>query len=475
MRTIVLGVAADDFTGASDAASFLAEAGVPTVLYNGIPADEADWGEGAADCGGAAADCGEAEADCGGAAADCGGAAADCGGAEADWGAATPGGARAVAAVIALKTRTAPAEQAVEETMAAFDWLKRRGASQLYFKYCSTFDSTPQGNIGPVADAALKAYGLTHTVICPSLPVNGRTVRGGRLYVDGVPLAESHMKDHPLTPMRCSELAELMEGQSRYGCLTVETEQLGKIGEKIAARCRAGEVPFYVIPDYYEEEHGDRIAEIFGSLPFLTGGSGLIGALGRRYAGREGFPCGPTGQALRAQARTMGRALLLAGSCSAVTLRQIAHFQKTGRPCRQISVQRLMDGEDLRGELLEWMERAGDGCLIYSSAAPDDIRRNQTLGRDQVAAAIEGLLSGLAAEGVRRGFRRLIVAGGETSGAVTKALGYSAFQIGPSVAPGVPVMSPCKNPELRLVLKSGNFGQEDFFTRALEMTGSSGG
>lgn len=407
-----LGIVADDFTGASDAASFLAEAGVSTVLFNGIPKQSLDLREGAE------------------------------------------------AVVIALKSRTAPVKEAVRESLAAFAWLKQMGAEQLYLKYCSTFDSTPEGNIGPVTDAVMEQYGYEKTVLCPALPVNGRTVKQGILYVNGVPLAESAMRDHPLTPMRQSRIAQLMKPQGKYPCVEIG------VGEEVPEAAKK----YYLIPDYYEETHGDRIAEQFGDLPFLTGGSGLVGALGRRYVKRQKKDPAAIG---RSYPGVTGKAVLLAGSCSAVTLKQIDDYEKKGYPLYRIRPAELLSGVQNQDQIWQWILEEGTDGLVYSSSKPEDLRKSQELGRERVASAIEQLLAGLARQVVEAGYTRVIVAGGETSGAVTKALGYDAFYIGPSVAPGVPVMIPVANPELRLVLKSGNFGQEDFFKRALQMTCSS--
>lgn len=412
MANIFLGIVADDFTGASDAASFLAEAGVSTVLFNGIPKQNLDLRE-------------EAEA-----------------------------------VVIALKSRTAPVKEAVRESLAAFAWLKQMGAEQLYLKYCSTFDSTPEGNIGPVTDAVMEQYGYEKTVLCPALPVNGRTVKQGILYVNGVPLAESAMRDHPLTPMRQSRIAQLMMPQGKYPCVEIGA------GEEVPEAAKK----YYLIPDYYEETHGDRIAEQFGDLPFLTGGSGLVGALGRRYVKRQKKDPAAIG---RSYPGVTGKAVLLAGSCSAVTLKQIDDYEKKGYPLYRIRPAELLSGVQNQDQIWQWILEEGTDGLVYSSSKPEDLRKSQELGRERVASAIEQLLAGLARQAVEAGYTRVIVAGGETSGAVTKALGYDAFYIGPSVAPGVPVMIPVANPELRLVLKSGNFGQEDFFKRALQMTCSS--
>lgn len=464
MGELFLGVAADDFTGASDAASFLVEAGIPTVLFNGVPDHKPELKD----------------------------------------------DTRAI--VVAMKTRTVPAQQAVEETMAAFSWMKEMGVKQLYLKYCSTFDSTKDGNIGPVTDAVLEAYGLPYTVLCPSLPVNGRTVKDGKLYVNGVLLEESHMKDHPLTPMRDSDVVRLMEAQGKYKGVVLPLEQIGVQSEEDWKKKAQENGPFYIVPDYYEDAHGDKIAEAFGNLPFLTGGSGLAGALGRWYvkqlAAKEGSAEQGTGQesgaaaaqadgkdreAVEAQAAGQasgaaaaqagaealaagqkeaagGKAVVLAGSCSAITLKQIADYQEKGHVSFRIQPHKLLDGTLTKEMIWSWIEAQEDAALIYSSASPEDLQKSQALGKERVAAKIEETLSDLAEYASRHGYHRLIIAGGETSGAVTKKLGYEAFYIGESVAPGVPVMTPLENQKLRLVLKSGNFGQTDFFQRACDMT-----
>lgn len=428
MEKLFLGVVADDFTGASDAASFLTAAGVQTVLVNGTPKQEI----------------------------------------------ALPDETCAV--VVALKSRTAPVKEAVKESLEAFAWLKEMGAAQLYLKYCSTFDSTDQGNIGPVVDAVMEQYGYDQTVLCPSLPVNGRTVKNGILYVNGVKLEESSMKDHPLTPMRKSRISDLMEKQGKYPC--VDLGENYKLPLNVAAgRC-------YLVPDYYEEEHGEQIAEAFGNLPFLTGGSGLVGALGRRYVRLNGIDKAETQKQKGAdsehaenQAAGNGqviipekKALLLAGSCSAMTLKQIRQYQQAGHPSARIIPAELLAGSQNLETFWNWVKEQESGALIYSSAEPEEMKKSQELGREQVAAAIENLLAGLAKKAVENGYTRIIVAGGETSGAVTKALGYDTFLIGPSVAPGVPVMTPLAAQKVRLVLKSGNFGQADFFEKAVNMT-----
>lgn len=412
-----LGCVADDFTGASDAASFLAKGGMSVLLTNGVPEHEPRETE---------------------------------------------------AVVIALKSRTQEKEAAVSDSLAALKWLEARGAKQFYIKYCSTFDSTPQGNIGPIADAAMEYLGARYTVLCPGLPANGRTVSQGRLYVNGVPLDESHMKNHPLTPMWDSRIAELMRPQSRYGCMELHKDELSlpdaEIYEKIK-KFGEGREHFYVIPDHETDEDGERIAWLFGGLALLTGGSGILEPLAK-IASRDGHyaPSHVHG--------TDGRAILLAGSCSKATLGQIKHFIENGGRSYKVDPVAMLEGRDNIENIWKFAAAEPDvPTLIYSSDTSDNVKEAQTFGQEAVASLLENTMAELAKRALNAGYRRIIVAGGETSGAVTRGLGFSAFHIGRSVAPGVPVMTPYGVPDVRLVLKSGNFGQEDFFERALRMTG----
>lgn len=413
---LFLGCIADDFTGASDAASFLAKAGVRTILYNGIPKEEGGVGE-------------------------------------------------AQAIVIALKTRTQETKSAVRDTVCAASWLKKQGAGQLYIKYCSTFDSTPKGNIGPIMDRLLEEYQVPCSVLCPALPVNGRTVRDGKLYVHGVPLHESSMKNHPLTPMWDCEIKNLMEAQSRYFCMNIGRISSGRqeaVRKKIREFQRGKEL-FYVIPDDMEACDARMIVEMFGDLPILSGGSGLLEELAKTYHRGEEI-------ADTVHSHTKGMGLLLAGSCSEATRKQIAYMQKKGIPSKKIEPFQLLNGSQTQEELWSFIEEHRGEVLIYSSDTPEIVRKVQEEGKERIAALLEETIAALAKKAVEKGYTRIITAGGETSGAVTKALGFDSYQIGESVAPGVPVMIPRNRPDIRLVLKSGNFGQEDFFERALCMT-----
>lgn len=415
----VLGCIADDFTGAGDAASFLVKGGMSVRLYNGI----------------------------------------------SDMQAGTDRQEEAQAIVIALKSRTQETARAVADSLEAARFLLSQGVKQLYFKYCSTFDSTPAGNIGPVADALMDLMKAPYTVLCPALPVNGRTVENGRLMVGGIPLHESHMKNHPLTPMWDSRIDQLMAPQSRYSCHCVGRREL----EGFVAGADSGKTgePFYIIPDYKNKEDGEKIVSIFGRLPLLTGGSGLLEPLARLWT-----------ENLSSQGKipvnaTAGKALLLAGSCSKATLEQIAWYRSKGGPCYRLNPREMLAGGQTVDDAWRFVEEHGSeaaAVLVYSSDTPENVKIFQKLGAEKVAATLEGAAAQLAVRAVKAGYTRIISAGGETSGAVTKGLGFSSYWMGESVAPGVPIMVPAERPDIRLILKSGNFGQEDFFGRALAMT-----
>ncbi|MFR2997266.1 MAG: 3-oxo-tetronate kinase [Sellimonas intestinalis] len=417
---ILLGCVADDFTGASDAASFLRNAGLRTLLMNEIQKD-------------------------------------------------FPVPEQTDAVVIALKSRTEVTDVAVHSTLEAIKWLENQGTEKFYFKYCSTFDSTKKGNIGPVADAIMEYLGETCTILCPALPVNGRIVRSGKLYVNGVPLDQSPMKNHPLTPMWDSRIKALIETQSKYHAYEWDTTDLNTSAELLRKKCL--EIPedhFYIVPDYTCEQDGQKIADLFGHLRFLTGGSGILTHLGIRILQDAGIRTRTIPENSEA---ADSKGVVIAGSCSIATLAQIQDFQEKGHPSFRIDPFALYNGTQTKQEIIDFVLSHPDNeVLIYSSDTSEKIKEVQKLGTEIVAAMIERTLGSVANALLHKGYGRIVVAGGETSGAVTKVLGYDVFEIGDSVAPGVPIMIPVQNKHIRLVLKSGNFGQVDFFTRALEMT-----
>lgn len=412
----ILGCIADDFTGASDAASFLVKGGMSVKLYNGIPGPLSST-------------------------------------------------ETAQAIVIALKSRSEDREKAVDDSLNAADFLLSQGVRQIYFKYCSTFDSTPEGNIGPVADALMEHLKVSCSLLCPSLPVNGRTVKNGMLFVNGTPLDESHMKNHPLNPMWDCRIPELMKPQSKYPCKIITQSQIAEEEASSLFSQKSGH--FYLVPDYETDEDGAFIAEHFGGLTFLTGGSGLLSHLARRWS-----------QTLDSlgfipESKTDGKALLIAGSCSKATLEQIDWYKKQGFPCCKLKPDYMLDGKQTLDEVWDFIKENTSkerSVLVYSSDTPEHVQQYQTLGRETVASLLENAAACLAKRALDNGFTRIISAGGETSGAVTKGLGFCSYWMGESVAPGVPIMVPAERMDVRLILKSGNFGQTDFFTRALDMT-----
>lgn len=426
MGKIILGCFGDDFTGSSDAASFIKKGGLHTLLINGIPEENYQ----------------------------------------------VPEGTDAI--VIALKTRTDKVETAVEESTRAYAWFKRVGILHVYDKYCSTFDSTEVGNIGPVADSIMVQENLKYTILCPALPQNNRIVKSGLLYVNGVKLEESHMRTHPLTPMTVSEVRVLMERQSKYRCLNIDSEMLGKEDEEILERIETfgrDKEHFYVIPDYVEEDHARKITSLFGHLPFLTGGSGLLTELSRSYKKdrEEVVP--------QYDAGVSGKGIILAGSCSSITLGQINSFIEHGGKAIKMDPKRMMEMPDELERIWTFvLTQPDEAVLVFSSEEPGRIMESQDLfGRELIAEKLENGMAELADRAVQAGYARIIVAGGETSGAVTKRLGFKSYFISEDIGPGVPIMIPIERPSIRLVLKSGSFGQNDFFRRALDMTQSGWG
>lgn len=418
-NVIKIGCIADDFTGASDAASFIKKGGLNTILINGIP--------------------------------------------ESDF--SLPDECEAV--VIALKSRTQNPKEAVEDSLSAINWLKEKGTKHYYFKYCSTFDSTDKGNIGPVADAIMNLLGVNQTILCPALPANGRTVSNGILYVNGVPLEESSMRNHPLTPMKKSRIADLIEPQSRYAAVELFQSDFleGKehVKQKLAEYTDKKET-FYVIPDYVTEDDAKTIVDYFGGYRFLTGGSGILCEWARSLSDRDSAKLTFPG--------IKGKAILVAGSCSEATRAQELWFEKNGGPSVRLTDEGILDGTETANAIWEKIESNDmHAPLIYTYDTPDGLEKKRNSYGRSLAAKLEDTLSDIAGIALNKGYSRIISAGGETSGAVTGKLGFKSFWIGESIAPGVPVLIPVDDTAIRLVLKSGNFGQEDFFGRALKVTG----
>lgn len=418
MKRIRIGCIADDFTGGSDAASFLDKGGLKTLLYNGVPKTP------------------------------------------------LPENFSDGAVVIALKIRTAEREQALDEAEAALAWLQANKTEQYYFKYCSTFDSTPEGNIGPVTDRILDTLGESGTILCPALPVNGRQVRDGRLYVNGVPLDQSPMKDHPLTPMKDSRIDRLMAPQGAYQPVILPTNRMSPEEIRKARKTlENSSEKFYLIPDYESETDLAKLVDAFGDLRFLTGGSGLLEGLAQKAA--ENIGKRPEGLLSIAE-NASNITLLLAGSCSVMTRKQIKVFLNAGGRGIFADPEKLLTGQLTEADLLTYIQKENGPVLIYSSVTPERLKKQTEKERRRIAELLENTMANLAYKSRMAGCTRLICAGGETSGAITKKLGYDSYYIGTSIAPGVPLLIPTASPQVRLILKSGNFGQEDFFERAVK-------
>ncbi len=414
---LLLGAIADDFTGATDLANTLVRRGMRTVQLIGVPTELA------------------------------------------------PDDIDAV--VIALKSRTIAAEAAVEQSLAALRWLQSAGARQILFKYCSTFDSTDRGNIGPVADALLTALEEDLTVFCPAFPENGRTIYRGYLFVGDTLLSESGMRDHPLTPMRDPNLCRVLARQTPHKVGLVPLQVVDRGATAVRAefgRLRAGGVRHAVL-DAVRDSDLLTLGEALADMRLITGGSGI--ALGLPENFRRAGLLTPSQRADQLPP-VRGGAAVISGSCSVVTLGQVSSMRRT-HPVFDIDPLALAAGEPVVTRALEWARPLlGDKALLISaSAAPDRVRAAQErIGRERAGSLVESALAEIARGLSELGVRRLVVAGGETSGAVVQALGVRGLRIGPQIDPGVPWTASLGEPTLALALKSGNFGREDFFVRA---------
>jgi len=415
---IQLGCIADDFTGATDLANNLVRAGFRVVQCIGVPAG--------------------------------------------------PLAADADAVVVALKSRTMAPAEAVAQSLDALAWLRGQGAQQIYFKYCSTFDSTAQGNIGPVTEALMDALGADFSITTPAFPDNQRTVFKGHLFVGDVLLNESGMQNHPLTPMTDANLVRVMQAQCRRRVGLLPHAVVARGADAVRAeieRLRQGGIGIAVV-DAVSNDDLVRLGPALNGMPLLGAGSGVAIGLGQNFAlGHAGVAnVLPPAHGLRA---------VIAGSCSLATNRQVADFVSRGLPALSIDPLRIAAGVDVAAEVLAWAGPllAASPALVYSTAEAGAVKATQgTLGVDHAGALVEATLARIAVGLVGLGVRQLLVAGGETSGACVQALDVHQLKIGPQIDPGVPwchAHSALAGSEgLHLSLKSGNFGTDDFFTKA---------
>ncbi len=418
---MLLGCIADDFTGATDLANMLVRGGMRTVQAIGVP-------RGAA-------------------------------GIDAD------------AVVVALKSRTNPAADAIEESLAACSWLKACGARQVFFKYCSTFDSTERGNIGPVADALMRELGADFTIACPAFPENGRSVYRGYLFVGDVLLNECGMEKHPLTPMTDANLVRVLQRQTqrKVGLARFDSVARGEqaLRDRFAA-LRADGVGMAIV-DALSDDDLYTIGAACSDLALLTGGSGVAIGLPRNFV-HQGL-LRDTGTASQLP-RIEGPALVVSGSCSKATNAQVASWRQS-RPALRVDPFALHRGEPVVEQAVAWArERIGrEPVLVYATSTPEEVAAVQkALGVEAAGAMIEDALAGITRRLIDDGVRKLICAGGETAGAVVKALAIEKLRVGPQIDPGVPWMvAEVGGAELAVALKSGNFGAVDFFAKALAM------
>lgn len=414
----ILGVIADDFTGATDIAGMLVKGGMRTIQTIGVPAkgtipDDVD------------------------------------------------------AVVVALKTRSIPAADAVAQSLNALKALQNASCVRFFFKYCSTFDSTDAGNIGPVGDALLDALMAKQAIYCPAFPVNGRTIFFGHLFVGDVLLSDSHMKHHPLTPMTDASLVRVLARQTphKVGLVALKQVQSGSAVLRESLDKLAAEGVRHVVVDAVADTDLGIIGEAIGDDTLVTGGSGVALGLPAAYRRRGLMPHKAGADVLP---RIDGAPAVLAGSCSAATLGQIAAFKG---PHLALDTDAICRGEDVAGKALAWArEKLGTAPILLSASdTPDAVKALQAkYGIEKSSLAIEKTMAALARGLVEAGVGRLVVAGGETSGAVVSALDVTALRIGPEIDPGVPWTASVGARPILLALKSGNFGAPDFFTKAFD-------
>jgi len=412
-----LGVIADDFTGATDIAGFLVSNGVTTVQTNSVPSLDFNV--------------------------------------EAD------------SYVVSLKSRSCTKEEAVKGSLAALNWLQGQGCEQIYFKYCSTFDSTEKGNIGPVTDALMKALDTNQTVLCPALPINKRTVYKGYLFVNDQLISESGMRYHPVTPMRDSKLSRLMESQSEGKTDTLTLDILLEGVEAVRRfLSRSRDRGFrYVVLDAISQEHRDVAALAIGDMPLVTGGSGLAASMAKLDPENKE----KINVAISTGRPKVAKTIIFSGSCSEATNRQVACYNNSADGLKIDIDALLQDQSTYTKEVLSWLiPRLDDpfAPLVYATAPAEELEiSKERYPAGLVEHAVEEFFGNLAIELQKIGVRNFIIAGGETSGKIVQSLGISAFHIGPQIDPGVPWVK-AVDQDVYLALKSGNFGADDFFLKA---------
>ena len=432
---MILGVIADDHTGATDVASMLVRSGLRTVQIIGVPTATTDAGD-------------------------------------------------VDAVVIALKSRTIAPAEAIEQSLASLRWLQQRGVQRFYFKYCSTFDSTPKGNIGPVADALMQALGTHYSIACPAFPENQRTIFKGHLFVGDVLLSDSGMRNHPLTPMTDANLVRFLQAQSRCKVGLLSHLQIAKgaaslkqvVTQKITEAEK--ETPGVIdIADAITNDDLMVLGHALADIPLVTAGSGLALGLAAAYIERGLAKADAHAAQLPVAG---GKAVVISGSCSVATNAQVKYWIASGKPSIKIDAREIAGGQLVAQRVLDWHAKQAETCLIYATSPPEEVAALQKeFGANSLGEQIEHCFAKIAQGLIAQQVRRFVVAGGETSGAVVNALGVQSLKIGETIDPGVPWTSGQVGKPLLdaaapvlLALKSGNFGTEDFFAKALAMKGA---
>lgn len=414
---MLLGCIGDDFTGSSDLANTLSKQGMRCVQYTGVPS-------------------GPAQAD-------------------------------VEAGIIALKSRSIDPQDAVRQSLEALAWLQEQGCEQFFFKYCSTFDSTPQGNIGPVADALADALDAHKVIVCPAFPGTGRSIYQGHLFVNDALLNESGLENHPLTPMTDPDIRRWLAPQTRHTVGHVDAKAVlagaQAIKDALTAEHDAGKR--LIVVDALRDEDLFQIGAAADGLPLITGGSGVALGLPRNFAKRGQIA--KTGAGWRGEE---GKCVVLSGSCSNATRAQVALHSKSN-PSYEIDARDVINGSLHPQTVADWLIEAEGIPLAFSSADPAVVADIQEhFGRDKSAAALEAFFAEVSRQLVAGGIRKILTAGGETSGAIVEGLQLTTLEIGPEIDPGVPALR--ASDTLVIALKSGNFGAPDYFEKAATVLGA---
>lgn len=408
-----LGCIGDDFTGSSDLANMLAKEGMRVTQFSGVPDD------------------------------------------------AAPNNVDA--GVVALKSRTIPVNEAVCLSLEALEWLEAQGCTQFFFKYCSTFDSTKEGNIGPVIEALMEKLGAASVIVCPAFSAMGRSVYEGHLFVNDTLLSESGMEHHPLTPMTDPDIRRWLAHQTNHGIghvpARVVLEGPEAISSAITAETKAGR-PIIVV-DAIRDADLRQIGAAAKDLPLITGGSGIALGLPANLMSKTDLSAPDT-----SWTGLQGPGAIIAGSASKMTRAQVTRWSES-HPAFEMSAEKVLERRIKPEQAARFAFEADGTALLYSSADPETVQAAQErYGREAVASQLEEFFAETARQLVAGGIKRLVIAGGETSGAVVEGLKIKALRIGPEIAPGVPAVAD-EGRSLVLALKSGNFGDEDFFKKAL--------